>query len=144
MESMWSHICKKCRSRDVRIANWYENCKLILKLQTHVKIANVHVGTIHKKVSIANWCENCKLIWELQTDMKIAKQLSRFGEWFLRWRLQFSHERHSGIESLFWKRIFQFDCGVDDKNSYGTISRITNHDSYFNTNSCEKTVWFIF
>jgi hypothetical protein len=38
--------------------------------------------------------------------MKIAKQFSRFGVWFLRGHLQFSYERHSGIENFFWKRIF--------------------------------------
>ncbi len=51
---MQSHI-SKCWSRDMRIANSYENCKLIWKLQTHMKIANVHVGTIHRNVRIANW-----------------------------------------------------------------------------------------
>ncbi len=54
----------------MRIANWYENCKLIWKLQTHMKIANVHVGTMHRNMRIANWYENCKLIWKLQTDMR--------------------------------------------------------------------------
>jgi hypothetical protein len=69
--------------------------------------------------------------------MKIAKQFLRFGVWFLRGHLQFSYERHSRIENFFWKRIFRLDRGVDDKNSKGTISRQTFHDSYYNTNSCE-------
>ncbi len=77
-ESMQSHV-SKCWSRDVRIANWYENCKLIWKLLTHMKIANIYVGTIHRNVRIANSYENCKLIWKLQTDMRTAKQFSRFG-----------------------------------------------------------------
>ncbi len=58
---------------------WRENCKLIWKLQTHMKIANVHVGTIHQNMRIANWYENCKLIWKLQTDMRIVKQFSCFS-----------------------------------------------------------------
>jgi hypothetical protein len=37
--------------------------------------------------------------------MKIAKQFSRFGVWFLRGHLQFSYERHIGIENLFWKEF---------------------------------------
>ncbi len=88
---MQSHI-SKCWSHDERIANWYENCKFTQKLQTHMKIANVHVGTIHRSVRIANWYQNWKLIWKLQTDMRIAKQFSRFGVLFLRGRLQFSYE----------------------------------------------------
>ncbi len=87
----WEAICK-CWSSDMRIAKWYENWKLIWKLQTHMKIANVHVGTIHWNMRIANWYENCKLIWKLQTDMKIAKQYSCFGIQFLRGRLRFSYE----------------------------------------------------
>ncbi len=69
-----------------------KNCKLIWKLQTHMKIANVHVGTIHQNVRIANWYENCKLIWKLKTDMRTAKQFSCFGVLFLRGHLQFSYE----------------------------------------------------
>ncbi len=78
IESMQSNV-SKCWSCDMRIANWYENCKLIWKLQTHMRIANIHIGAIHQNVRIANWYENCKLIWKLQTDMRIAKQFSRFG-----------------------------------------------------------------
>ena len=47
--------------------------------------------------------------------MKIAKQFSCFDVWFLRGHLQFLYVRHSGIENLFWKRIFRLDCGVGDK-----------------------------
>jgi hypothetical protein len=54
--------------------------------------------------------------------MKIAKQFSRFDVWFLRGRLQFLYERHSGIEYLFRKRISWLDFGVDDKKLMGTIS----------------------
>jgi hypothetical protein len=60
--------------RDVRIANWYENCKpIIWKMQTQMKIANVNVGPIHQNVrianiKIANWNKNCKLMWKLQSN----------------------------------------------------------------------------
>ncbi len=57
-----------------------------------MKIANVHVGTIHQIVRIANWYENCKLIQKMQTDKKITKQFSHFGVQFLRGCLQCSYE----------------------------------------------------
>jgi hypothetical protein len=37
--------------------------------------------------------------------MKIAKQFSRFDVWFLRGRLQFSYERHSGTENFSGKEF---------------------------------------
>ncbi len=73
--TMWSHL-SKCWSHDMRIANWYEKCKGIWKLQRHIKIANYYIGTIHQNVRIANWYESCKLTWKLQIDMKIAKQIT--------------------------------------------------------------------
>jgi hypothetical protein len=38
--------------------------------------------------------------------MKIAKQFSRFGDWFLLGRLQFSYERNSWIEKFSGKNYF--------------------------------------
>ena len=155
----------------MRIANWCENCKLIWKLQTHMKIANVHVGTIHWNVRIANWYENCKLIWKLQTHMKIANvelgtkhRNMRIANWYeickLIWELQsISHilvyssyvdiynflMRHSGNENLFWSRknvSVRLRCGWQKLNK--TISCKAFHDSYFKTNSYADKVWFIF
>ncbi len=83
---------------------WRENCKLIWKLQTHMKIANSYENCkrpcrnytpkceLQTDMKIANWYENCKLIWKLQTDMRIAKQFSCFGVLFLCGCLQFSYE----------------------------------------------------
>ena len=67
---------------------WRENCKLIWELQTDMRIANIHVGTIPQKVRIANWYENCKLIWKLHL---LSLQFSCFCVLFLRGRLQFSY-----------------------------------------------------
>ena len=65
MESIWSHVCKKCWSRDVIIANWYENKK------NRMKIANPceNCKCPHRKNTPKG--DNCKPIWKLQTDMKI-------------------------------------------------------------------------
>jgi hypothetical protein len=66
------HI-RKWWSCDMRIANWYENMKLIWKYETDMKISNVHVGTIHRRweyetdMKIWNWYENMKLIWKYET-----------------------------------------------------------------------------
>ncbi len=87
-----------------------KNCKLIWKLQTHMKIANVHVGTIDQNVRIANWYENWKLIWELQSDSHILVYSSYVD-------VRNFHMKCSGNENLFWNRMFWFDCGVNDKNS---------------------------
>ncbi len=51
---------------------WRENCKLIWKLQTHMKIANSYENCKHPRRNYRPKCENCKLIWKFQTDMKIA------------------------------------------------------------------------
>ncbi len=58
--AFWSAIC------DLSLFTFGKHLKppLIWKLQTHMKIANVHVGTIQLNVRVANWYENCKLIWE--------------------------------------------------------------------------------
>jgi hypothetical protein len=42
---------------------------------------------------------------KIANDVKIAKQFSRFGVWFLRGHLQFSYERHSGIENCSGKEF---------------------------------------
>ncbi len=148
IESMQS-LVRKCWSCDARIANWYENCKLIWKLQTQMKIANVHIGTINWNVrfanwyEIANWYENCKLIWKLQTDMRIAKQLSCFGVWFLCGCLQFSYEsQREWILVLEQNVSVQLRCGWQKLKEI--ISLKTFHDLYFNTNSYANTVWVIF
>ncbi len=139
---MQSHV-SECWSRDIRIANWYENCKLIWKLQTHMKIANVHIGTIHQNVRIANWYENCKLIWELQSNSHVLVCSSYVDVCIF-------HMRHSGNENFSGtERMFQFDCGVDDKNSTKQslakpstihvlilIPMMTQYDSYFKS-------WFL-
>jgi hypothetical protein len=51
-----------------------ENCKLIWKLQTHMKIANPYENCKRPRRNHTPKSENCKLIWKLQTDMKIANQ----------------------------------------------------------------------
>jgi len=125
---------------DMKIANSYENCKPIWKLQ---------MSTYHTRKS-----ENCKLIWKLQTDMKIANWYENCQ---LIWKLQSNshvsmfgsyvdvcnfHMRDTpGLKTCSGKEFLGW---IDDKNSQGTISCKTFHDSYSNTNSCEKTVWFIF
>ncbi len=145
---MQSHI-SKCWSRDMRIANWYKNCKLIWKLQTHIKIAHVHVGTIPK-------CENCKMIWKLQIDMKIAiwyencKAILTFWCIVLMWTFAIFIWDTAGMKTCSGtERMIQFDCGVDDKNTTKQslakpstihilipIPMLRHSDSYFKT-------WFL-
>ncbi len=135
---MQNHV-SECWSRDKRIANWYENCKLKWKLQTHMKIANIHVGTIHQNVRIANWYENCKLTWKLQTDMRIAKAILTFWSLVPTWMFAIFIWDTAGMKTCSGtESMFRFDCGVDDKNS--TKQSLTK-DSYFNTNSYDDTVW---
>ncbi len=132
----------KCWSRDMRIANWYENCKLIWKLQTHMKIANVHVRTTQRKVRIANWYENCKLMWKLQTDIRIAKQFSHFSDSSYVDVCNFLM-RHSGNENLFWNRknvSVQLRCGWQKR----SLAKASTIHKYFNTNSYADTVWLYF
>ncbi len=63
-------------------------------------------------MKIANWYENCKLIWGLQSNSHV------FGVLFLCGSLQFSYEtRQDWKLVLEQKKMFWFDCGVDDKNS---------------------------
>ncbi len=54
------------------LESWRENCKLIWKLQTHMKIANSYENCKRPCMKYTLKRENCKLIWRLQTDMKIA------------------------------------------------------------------------
>ncbi len=127
----------------MNIANSYENCKLIWKLQTHMKIAKIHVGTVDRNVRIANWYENCKLIWKLQTDMRIAKQFSHFGVWFLCGCLKFSYETQWEWKLVLEQNVLvRLRCGWQKLNK--TIFRKTFLDSYLNTNSYADSVWFIF
>ncbi len=147
---MQSHL-SKCWSRDMRIANWYKNYKLIWKLQTHIKIANVHVGTIHQNVRIANWYEYRKLIWNLQTDMKIAnwyencKAILTFWCIVPTWAFAIFIWDTAGMKTCSGtERMCLFDCSVDDKNSMKQslakpstihiiipIHMLTQYDSYF-------------
>ena len=56
---------------------------------SNMKIANVHVGTIHRNVRIANWAN---AIFISVRNSHISLQFSPFEVWFLRGCLQFSYQ----------------------------------------------------
>jgi hypothetical protein len=58
---------------------------------SHMKIANVHVGTIHRNVRIALQFSYWFAIFISVCNFHISLQFSLFGVWFLRGRLQFSY-----------------------------------------------------
>ncbi len=72
---VWSHCDKRSiqshLSKEV-LESWHENCKLIWKLQRHMKIAKAYENCKLLRRNYTLKCENRKLIWILQTDMKIA------------------------------------------------------------------------
>ncbi len=133
------------------LESWHENCKLIWKLQTHMKIANSYENCKRSHRNYTTKCENCKLIWKLQTDMKIANWYENCKAILTFWCIV-----HTWTFAIFiWDmaemktcsgtdRMFRFDCGVDDKNTTKqslakpsmiqiliTIPMLTHSDSYF-------------
>jgi hypothetical protein len=56
-----------------------------------LKIANVHVGTIHQNVRIALQFSYWFAIFISVSNFHISLQFSLFGVWFLPGRLQFSY-----------------------------------------------------
>jgi hypothetical protein len=58
---------------------------------SHMKIANVHVGTIHRNVRIALQFSYQFAIFISVCNFHISLQFSRFGVWFLCGRLQLSY-----------------------------------------------------
>ncbi len=106
------------------LESWCENCKLIWKLQTQMKIANSYEICKRSRRNYTPKRENCKLIWKLQTDMKIAnwyencKAIITFRcivpTWIFAifiWDMA-GMKTCSGTEIMFW-----LDYGVDHKNS---------------------------
>ncbi len=59
---------------------------------SHMKIANVYVGTIHQNVKIALQFTYQFAIFISVCNFHISLQFSRFGVYFLRGSLQFSYE----------------------------------------------------
>ncbi len=131
---------------EMKIANSYENCKLIWKLQTLTKGRNY-----------APKRENCKLMWKLKTDMKIAnwyencKAILTFRFIVPTWTFAIFLWDKVGMKNCSeTDRMFPFDCGVYDKNStkrsLANLPRLTNilipipmetqSDSYFK-------MWFL-
>ncbi len=131
--------------------SWCESCKLIRKLQTHMKIANSYENCKHSRRNYRPKCKICKLIWKLQTDIIIANLYENCKAILMFWSIVpmwafaiFSYETQ-GNENLFWNKMFWFDCSVDDKNSTKhsfakpstihisiPIPILTQSDSYFN------------
>ncbi len=131
---------------------WCENfCKLVWKLQTHMKIANSYENCKHPRRNYTPKLENCKLIWKLQTDIKIANWYENCKAILTFWCIVPTRtfaifiwdtagmKTCSGIE-----RMFRFNCGVDNKNSMKQslakpsrihilipIPMLTQSDSYF-------------
>ncbi len=134
------------------LESWHENCKLIWKLQTQMKIANSYESCKRPRRNYAPKCENCKLIQKLQTDMKIAnwyencKAILTF--WCIVATLTFAIFLWdtAGMKTCSeTERMFPFDCGVDDENSAkGSLAKASMIHKYFNTNSYAGTVSFIF
>ncbi len=59
---------------------------------SHMKIANVQVGTIHQNVGIALQFSYQFAIFISVCNFHISLQFSHFGVYFLRGHLQFSYE----------------------------------------------------
>ena len=72
--------------------------KFSIPLCPHMKIANVHVGTIDRNVRIALQFSYWFAIFISVCNFHISLQFSLFGVWFLRWRLQFSY----GFAIFIW------------------------------------------
>ena len=131
---------------------WHEDCKLIWKLQTHMKIANSYENCKRPHRNHTPKRENCKLIWKLQTDMKIAnwyencKAALTFWCIVPTWTFAIFLWDTAGMKTCSeTERMFPFDCGVDDKNSTKrSLAKPSTIHEYFNTNSYAETVWFIF
>ncbi len=115
---------------DMKIANWYENCKCPRRNYTPK-------------------CENCKLTWKLQTHMKIAnwyencKAILMFRCIVPMWTFAIFIWDTAGMKLALEKNVLvRLRCGWKKFNE--TISCKTFNNSYFNTNSYADTVWFIF
>ncbi len=93
-QTRWQHSTATCEqsnqkicSKQVFIPAW--------ELQTNMKIANVHVGTLHQNVRIGNWALQFSYqnaIFISVCNFHISLQFSRFCVLFLRGRLQFSYQ----------------------------------------------------
>ncbi len=131
---------------------WRENCKLIWKLQTDRKIAKSYENCKHPGRNYTTRRENCNMIWKLQTDMEIAnwyencKSILAFWCIVPTWTFAIFMRDTAGMKTCSQtERMFQFDCGVDDKNSTKwSLAKPSTIHKYFNTNSYEDTVWLMF
>jgi hypothetical protein len=110
--------------------SWRENCKLIWKLQTHMKIVNSYENCKCPHKNYTPKHENCKLIWKLQTDMKIAnwyencKVILTFWCIVPMWTFAIFIWDTVGMKTCSEaERIIPFDCSVDDDNSMNNFSQ---------------------
>ncbi len=134
------------------LESWHENCILIRKFQTHMKIVNSYENCKRPRRIFTPKCKNCKLIWRLQTDMKIANWYENCKAILMFWCIVFTWTfaifiwNTAGMKTCSeTERIFLFDCGVDDENSTKlSLAKPSMIHKYFNTNSYADTVWFIF
>ena len=97
--------------------------KFSIPLCPHMKIANVHVGTIDRNVRIALQFSYRFAIFISVCNFHISLQFSLFGVWFLRGRLQFSY----GFAIFIW--VCNFHISVC--NSHVTTGGLPTYtDSY--------------